>query len=55
MAEPLYRSIILTARGLFRTLGLRISVTGLEHLPRTGGAVLAINHTSFLDFALARG
>jgi 1-acyl-sn-glycerol-3-phosphate acyltransferase len=53
MAEPLYRSIILTARGLFRTLGLRISVTGLEHLPRTGGAVLAINHTSFLDFALA--
>lgn len=53
MAEPLYRTVIVTARSLFRALGLRIEVIGLEHLPRSGGAVLAINHTSFLDFALA--
>lgn len=52
MAEPIYRTVIITARTLFRALGLRITVDGLEHLPRAGGAVLAMNHTSFLDFAL---
>jgi 1-acyl-sn-glycerol-3-phosphate acyltransferase len=28
-------------------------VTGLENLPATGGAVVAINHTGYLDFTLA--
>lgn len=30
--------------------GLRVSIRGQEHIPRTGGAVLAVNHTSYLDF-----
>ncbi len=53
MAEPLYRSVIWLAKGLFAGLGLRIDVVGADHVPLTGGAVLAINHTSYLDFALA--
>ncbi|MEU4314794.1 lysophospholipid acyltransferase family protein [Nocardia sp. NPDC024068] len=30
--------------------GLRIDIRGQEHIPRTGGAVLAVNHTAYLDF-----
>lgn len=36
--------------GAFRLLGLRITVRGAEHLPATGAAVVASNHTGFLDF-----
>lgn len=39
-------------RGVFAGLGFTLDVVGAEHIPRTGGAVLAINHTSYLDFAL---
>jgi 1-acyl-sn-glycerol-3-phosphate acyltransferase len=42
----------MTARTLFAGLGLRIDVVGEQNIPRHGGAVLAINHTSYLDFAL---
>ena len=53
MSEPVYRPIIYTAKGLFAALGLKFDIVGLENIPREGGAVLAINHTSYLDFALA--
>ncbi|MDP1876994.1 MAG: lysophospholipid acyltransferase family protein [Actinomycetota bacterium] len=52
MAELVYRPIILTARTLFAALGLKLDMVGIENTPRSGGAVLAINHTSYLDFAL---
>jgi 1-acyl-sn-glycerol-3-phosphate acyltransferase len=52
MVDPVYRPIILTAKTVFTGLGLSIDIVGLEHLPRSGGALLAINHTSYLDFAL---
>src|SRR3954451_17481492 len=41
------------ARVAFAALGLRFTVTGTEHVPRTGGAVMAINHTGYLDFTFA--
>lgn len=31
---------------------MKLDVVGAENIPRTGGAVIAINHTSYLDFAL---
>jgi 1-acyl-sn-glycerol-3-phosphate acyltransferase len=31
----------------------RLDVEGLEHVPRTGGAVMVLNHTSFVDFFTA--
>lgn len=52
MADPLYRSIVLTAKGLFKGLALDVDVVGAENIPLEGGALLAINHTSYLDFAL---
>ena len=52
MREPVYRPIILTAKALFFGLGLRIDIVGEENIPLEGGALLAINHTSYLDFAL---
>ncbi len=38
---------------IFRLQGLKITVTGVENLPTSGGAVVAINHTGYLDFTLA--
>jgi 1-acyl-sn-glycerol-3-phosphate acyltransferase len=52
MSDPVYRPIILSARTLFTGLGLRFDIVGVEHIPAVGGALLAINHTSYLDFAL---
>jgi 1-acyl-sn-glycerol-3-phosphate acyltransferase len=53
VSDPVYRPIILTAKTLFFGLGLKLDVVGEENIPRVGGALLAINHTSYLDFALA--
>lgn len=38
---------------MWRIQGLKFTVTGLENLPTTGGAVVAINHTGYLDFTFA--
>lgn len=51
--EPVYSSVITAARALFLLQGLKTTVHGSENVPRSGGAVMAINHTSYLDFALA--
>jgi 1-acyl-sn-glycerol-3-phosphate acyltransferase len=40
-------------KGAFRALDLRIEVRGADRIPRTGGAVLASNHISYLDFIFA--
>ncbi len=45
-----YPPIILTARAAFKTLGLKFRISGDEHVPTTGGAVLAVNHVSYVDF-----
>ena len=49
----MYATVIQTARLLWRLQGLKFTVSGVEHLPRTGGAVIAINHTSYFDFTFA--
>ncbi|MEU5841271.1 lysophospholipid acyltransferase family protein [Rhodococcus sp. NPDC047139] len=51
--EPFYRTIIGVARTLFAAQGLKFTVTGEENIPATGGAVIAINHTGYLDFTYA--
>ena len=51
--EPVYGTVIQTARLLWRLQGLTFTVTGVENLPTTGGAVVAINHTSYFDFTFA--
>lgn len=49
-SDRTYRTVVRLVAGFFRLLGLRITVRGAEHLPATGPAVLATNHTGFLDF-----
>src|SRR5687767_5291587 len=51
--EPVYLSVITLARGLFAAQGLKFRIRGTEHVPRQGGAVLAINHTGYMDFTYA--
>ncbi|KZS53376.1 acyltransferase [Mycobacterium kansasii] len=51
--EPVYGTIIQLARLTWRIQGLRITVTGVENVPASGGAVIAINHTGYLDFTFA--
>ena len=51
--EPLYGAAIQLARLTWRLQGLRFTVRGVEHLPATGGAVIAINHTGYFDFTFA--
>jgi 1-acyl-sn-glycerol-3-phosphate acyltransferase len=51
--NAVYRLIVAIGGGYFRLLGLRRTVIGTEHVPASGGAVLAISHFSYLDFALA--
>jgi 1-acyl-sn-glycerol-3-phosphate acyltransferase len=47
-----YPPIIVTAKLAFRILGLRFQMRGTEHIPRSGGALLAVNHISYVDFVL---
>jgi 1-acyl-sn-glycerol-3-phosphate acyltransferase len=47
-----YRFMIVIGRAVFSSLRLRRTVVGAEHLDVPGGAVLAITHFSYLDFAL---
>ncbi|MCB0924811.1 MAG: 1-acyl-sn-glycerol-3-phosphate acyltransferase [Mycobacterium sp.] len=51
--EPAYGTVIAGVRLLWRIQGLRFTLTGTEHLPSSGGAVVAINHTGYLDFTFA--
>lgn len=50
MQDLVYRLVNRFALGVFAALGLRFQVTGVENLPARGGAVLASNHVSYLDF-----
>jgi len=53
MRDLTYPPIIATAKTLFRLRGWKIRMTGIENIPREGGAVLASNHIGFADFVLA--
>ena len=56
MADLVYPPVIFTVKTFWKYLGLRFDFRGQEHLPhagKSGGAVLAINHIGYLDFALA--
>jgi len=48
--ELVYPPVIGLAKTMFRALDLQIQIDGAEHIPTTGGAVLASNHVSYLDF-----
>ena len=49
--EPVYRPILAAAKTLFRLQGNQITRVGSDNIPREGGAVIALNHIGYLDFA----
>lgn len=48
-----YPIVITAAKTWFRLGGMKINMTGVEHIPREGGALLAINHVSYVDYLMA--
>ena len=48
--ELVYPPVIGAAKTMFRVLDMKIDIEGAEHIPTSGGAVLASNHVSYLDF-----
>lgn len=50
MLDLTYPPIIWTAKAGFRALGQRFRMTGTEHVPRSGGVLLAYNHIGYVDF-----
>jgi 1-acyl-sn-glycerol-3-phosphate acyltransferase len=52
MADYVYPPVIAAIKALWKYLGLRFTFSGHENIPTKGGAVLAINHIGYLDFAL---
>jgi 1-acyl-sn-glycerol-3-phosphate acyltransferase len=53
MAELVYPPVIRAALLSFKALGMTVDVTGHENVPADGGAVIASNHVSYLDFLFA--
>lgn len=50
MRDFTYPPVVWTAKTAFKLLGLRFQLSGTEHIPRSGPALLAVNHVSYLDF-----
>ena len=53
MADLVYPPVITLVKGFWKYLGFQFDFQGDENIPRKGGAILAINHVSYLDFAIA--
>ncbi len=51
--DHVYFPVVGIAKTLFALQGLRFTITGSDNVPRRGGAVLAVNHTGYLDFTYA--
>ncbi len=52
MADLVYPPVVVVIKTFWKYLGLKFDFEGVENIPREGGAILAINHIGYLDFAL---
>ncbi|TDD25029.1 1-acyl-sn-glycerol-3-phosphate acyltransferase [Kribbella turkmenica] len=52
MRDLVYPPVIGFAKTALKVLDLKFQLTGAENVPRTGGAVIAMNHISYVDFVL---
>jgi 1-acyl-sn-glycerol-3-phosphate acyltransferase len=52
MRDLVYPPVIAFARTALKVLDLRLHITGAENVPRTGSALIALNHISYVDFIL---
>jgi 1-acyl-sn-glycerol-3-phosphate acyltransferase len=53
VADLVYPPVIILVKGIWKYLGFKFDFQGDHNIPRKGGAILAINHVSYLDFAIA--
>ena len=53
MVDLVYPPVIVLVKSFWKYLGFNFYFQGQDRVPRKDGAILAINHTSYLDFALA--
>ena len=50
MRDITYPPVVWTAKTAFKLLGLQFQLSGTQHIPSSGPALLAVNHVSYLDF-----
>jgi 1-acyl-sn-glycerol-3-phosphate acyltransferase len=48
--EPVFRTLEIAVSLATRAIGTKITYQGLENIPERGGAVISINHTSYVDW-----
>jgi 1-acyl-sn-glycerol-3-phosphate acyltransferase len=53
MRDFVYPPVVVAIKSLWKYLGLQFNFSGVENIPSKGGAILAINHIGYLDFAIA--
>jgi 1-acyl-sn-glycerol-3-phosphate acyltransferase len=50
MAEPFFRMMEMVVPPVVAANGIKIAFHGLEDIPEQGGALIALNHTSYVDW-----
>jgi 1-acyl-sn-glycerol-3-phosphate acyltransferase len=50
MAEPFFRMMEVLVPSVMAANGNKITFQGLENIPERGGALIALNHTSYVDW-----
>lgn len=53
MRDISYPIVIAAAKTWFKVGAIDIRMTGVENIPSAGGALLAVNHLSFVDYLMA--
>lgn len=51
MADFVYPPVVIVLKTFWKYLGLKFDFKGDHNIPREGGAILAMNHIGYLDFA----
>lgn len=47
-----YPVVVAAAKSWFRLSAMDIHMTGTEHIPESGGALVAVNHVSYVDYLM---
>ena len=53
MPDITYPIVIAAAKTWFRLGDIDVRMSGVHHIPRQGGALLAVNHVSYVDYLMA--
>lgn len=53
MRDIVYPVVVATAKTWFRLGDIKFRMTGVDNIPLVGGALLAVNHLSFVDYVMA--